>query len=247
MPVFEDEAIVLRHYSLADSDRIIVFLSRENGKVRGVAKGAKKPQSRIAANLEPLNHIRLELYAREGRDLSQIRGTELIHSYLGKNPSLRHIYAFSYFAEICNEIAQDNQGNQALFRLMLASLNAGEKQDVSPQLVRYFEIWCLKLSGLLPNYAYCSNCGKCVKDDEFFALFEAGQAQCRSCAQGHGMRIGAPASAALISMARLSPEQFIAQPVAADAIREIERLSQKLLDLHLERQLKSYPILKEVL
>jgi DNA repair protein RecO (recombination protein O) len=247
MPVFEDEAIVLRHYSLADSDRIIVFLSREYGKVRGVAKGAKKPQSRIAASLEPLNHIRLELYAREGRELGQIQRTEIIHSYLGKNPSLKQIYAFSYFAEICNEIAQDNQGNQALFRLMLASLNAGEKRDVSAQLVRYFEIWCLKLSGLLPNYAYCSNCGKCVKDDEFFAWFEAGQARCRTCSLGRGMRMGASASAALISMTRLSPEQFVAQPIAEDAIREIERLSQKLLDLHLERQLKSYPMLKDAL
>jgi len=247
MPAYEDEAIVLRHYSLSDADRIIVFLTREYGKVRAVAKGAKKLQSRIAGCLEPLSHIRLELYAREGKDLFQIRRAELVRSYLGKSPSLQQIYAFTYFAELCNEIAQDNQVNQPLFRLMLASLSAGEKYGVSPLLLRYFEVWCLKLSGLLPNYDYCSNCGKCVKDDEFFAWLEAGQARCGACAQERGLRIGASASTALVTMARLSPEQFIAQPFTENEIREIERLTHRLLDMHLEKQLKSYRILKEAL
>ena len=247
MPVYEVEAIVLRQYSLSDSDRIIVLITREYGKARAVAKGAKKPQSRIAGCLEPLNHIRLELYAREGKELGQIRRAELIHSYLGKNPSLKQIYAYNYFAEICNEIVPDNQVNYPLFRLVLAALEAGEKHGINQSLVRYFEIWCLKLSGLLPNYAYCSNCGKCVKDDEFFAWLEAGQARCTACAQGRGLKIAASASTALAAMARLSPEQFMAQPLAEDAVRDIERLSQRLLDLHLENQLKAYRILKEAL
>jgi DNA repair protein RecO (recombination protein O) len=247
MPVYEVEAIVLRQYSLSDSDRIIVIITREHGKARAVAKGVKKPQSRIAGCLEPLNHIRLELYAREGKELGQIRRAELIHSYLGKNPSLKQVYAYSYFAEICYEIVPDNQVNYPLFRLVLAALEAGEKLGISQSLVRYFEIWCLKLSGLLPNYGYCSNCGKCVKDDGFFAWLEAGQARCTACAEGRGLKIGVTASTALTTMARLSPEQFVSQPLPEDAIRDIERLSQRLLALHLEKQLKSYRILKEAL
>ena len=121
MPVHEAEAIVLRQYSLSDSDRIIVFITREYGKVRAVAKGVKKPKSRLAGSLEPLNHIRLEFYGREGQELSQIRQAELIHSYLGKIPALEQVYAYSYFAEIANEIVQDNQPNYPLFRLLLAS------------------------------------------------------------------------------------------------------------------------------
>ncbi len=247
MPVFEDEAIVLRHYTLSDSDRIILFLTRENGKVRAVAKGAKKPQSAIGGCIEPLNHIHLELYLREGKDLGQIRRTELIHSYLGKNPSFAHISAFQYFAEICSEIASDNQGNPQLFRLILASLNAGEKYGIQAALLRYFEVWCLKLSGLFPNYAYCSSCGKCVKDEEFFAWLDAGQARCEACAQGRGLKVGAAASTALITMAGLSPEQFVLRTYTEDAIRDMERLTQRLLALHLEKQLKSYRILKEAL
>lgn len=247
MPVYEAEAVVLRQYSLSDSDRIIVFITREYGKIRAAAQGVKKLKSRIAGCLEPLNHIRLEFWAREGKELGQVRQAELIHSYLGKNPKLMHVYAFSYFAEMANEIVQDNQANQSLFRLLVASLDTGERYAINQSLIRYFEIWCLKLSGLFPNYAYCSNCGKCVKDEGFFAWIEAGQARCLACAQGKGLRIGTAACAALEAMIKLPPEQFAAQPLANDAASDIEHLSQRLLDLHLEKRLKSYRILREAL
>lgn len=247
MPVHEAEAIVLRHYVLSDSDRIVVLITKEFGKIRAVARGVKKTQSRLSGSLEPLNHIRIEFYSREGRDLSQIRQTELVRSYLGSNPDLKRICAYSYFAELANEIIQDNQPNHALFRLLLRVMEAGDKNGVSPALIRYFEIWTLKLSGLLPNYAYCSSCGKCVKDDGFFAWIESGQARCDACAQGRGIKIGAPAAVALTLMAKIPPEQFARRPFDEGAAADIERLSQRLLGLHLEKQIKSYRILREAL
>jgi DNA repair protein RecO (recombination protein O) len=247
MPVHEAESIVLRQYPLSDSDRIIILVTRESGKIRAAAQGARKPKSRLGACLEPLNHLRLEYYAREGRDLAQIRQAELIHSYLGKCSSLEKIYAFNYFAEIINEIVQDNQPNPALFRLLLSSLDSGEKLISLPSLVRYFEIWSLKLSGLFLNYAYCSNCGKCVKDEGFFAWLDAGQSRCCECAQGRGLRIGKTATAALDAIAKLSPGQFGSQPLTKEAAQELESLSQRLLEMHLEKQLKSYKILAEAL
>jgi DNA repair protein RecO (recombination protein O) len=247
MPTHEAEAIVLRHYSLADSDRIIVFITREFGKVRAVGQGAKRTNSRLAGSLELLNHIRLEFFAKEGRELHQIRQTELLHPYLGKNPTLAQIYAFSYFAELANEVVQDNQPNPLLFRLLLASLEAGEKSAPNQALVRYYEIWNLKLGGLLPNYGYCSNCSKCVKNDGFFAWIESGQVRCQGCGHGRGLRVGPGAAIALDTMMRYSPGQFMAQPLSRESAAELERLSQGLLGLQLERELKSYRMLKEIL
>jgi DNA repair protein RecO (recombination protein O) len=246
MPTREAEAIVLRQYSLSDADRIIVFITREFGKVRGVAQGVKKTRSRLAGTLEPLNHLHMEFFSKEGRDLHQIRQAELIHPYLGKNPALAQVYAFSYFAELANEIVQDNQANPPLFRLLLASLEAGHRNLPNEALVRYFEIWSLKLSGFLPNYAYCSNCGKCVKDDGFFAWIESGQVRCPACAHGRGLGIGHEAAAALESLMRIGPAQFMAQPLARQSALEIERLSRGLLGLQLEKELKSYRLLKEI-
>lgn len=246
MPVHEAEAIVLRQYPLSDSDRILVFITREYGKVRAVAKGVKKPQSKIAGALEPFNHVRLEFFAREGRELGQVRQADLIHAFMGREPSLNRLYAFSYFAELANELVQENQPNPLSFRLLLASLEAGERFPVNVALIRYYEIWHLKLGGLLPDYAYCSSCGKYVKDEGFFAWFESGQARCSRCAEGRGLRVGPEAAAALAAMMRLGPGAFMAQPFARDAALEIERLSQRLLGLHLEKELKSYRILREV-
>lgn len=247
MTVHVADAIVLRQYSLSDSDRIIVFITREFGKIRAVAQGIKKPRNRIGGSLEPLNHVQLEFWVREGRELSQIRQADLIRSYLGKNPNLPKISAFSYFAELTNELVQDNQANDPLFRLVLASLEAGNTYAVSWSLVRYFEIWCLKLSGWLPNYAYCSNCGKCVKDDGFFAWLEAGQTRCSECSEGRGLQIGSIASKALELMSKLTPEQFTQRLLDFNAASEIESLTQRLLTLHLDKQLKSYRILREAL
>jgi DNA repair protein RecO (recombination protein O) len=247
MPTYEAEAVVLRQYPLSDSDRILVVITREYGKIRAVAQGVKKLNSRLAGCLEPLSHVKLEFWTREGRELAQIRYAEMIHSYLGIRPTLKRIYAFSYFAEITNEVIQDNQPNQALFRLLLASLNAGERIGVNLALVRYFEIWSLKLSGLLPNYAYCSNCGKYVKDDGFFAWIEAGQARCSACAQGRGLQVRAAAAALLETMMAIPPERFAVQALDGDASLDLERLCQRLLGLYLEKKLKSYTILLEAL
>jgi DNA repair protein RecO (recombination protein O) len=247
MPLYEAEAIVLRQYALSDSDRIIVLITKEFGKIRAVAKGARKLQNRLAGTLEPLNHIRIEYYWREGHDLCQIRHAELVRSYLGLNPTVQQVYAYSYFAELANEIVQDNQANYPLFRLLLSAMEAGEKNGVNQALVRYVESWCLRLSGLFPNYAYCSNCGKCVKDDGFFAWIERGQSLCRVCSRGNGLAIRAEASVVLDEMMKLSPEKFAARTITVDAGKDIERLTQKLLNFHIEKQLKSYRILKEAL
>ena len=247
MPTHEAEAIVLRQYSLSEYDRIVVFVTREHGRVRAVARGVKKPKSYLAGCLEPLNHVRIEFYIREGRDLAQVRQAEIIHSYLGKSPSLEQIYTYTYFAELINEIVQDNNPNFALFRLFLASLDVGERRSVGLALVRYFEIWCLKLNGLIANYDYCSNCGKCVKDEEFFAWIETGQVRCCSCAHERGIRVRAAAAAALQAMIEVSPERFVSRPFPEAAAVDLERLTQRLLALHLEKQLKSYAMLREAL
>jgi len=247
MPLLEAEAIVLRQYALAEADRIIVLLTRERGTMRTVAQGAKKPRSRLSGCLEPLTHVRLQYYAREGRDLSRLGHCEIIHSYLGKNPTLDRVFGFSYLAELAQELSPENNPNALLFRLLLAALDAGELAGVSAALLRYFELWALKLNGWLPDYAYCSACGKCVKDDGFYAWLEAGQGRCRDCAEGQGIKIGSEAARLLHQILALSPMQFASRSFPAAAAGELERLTQRLLEWHLEKRLKSYPAVKEML
>ena len=246
MPTHSAEAIVLRQYSLAEADRIVVFFSREFGKVRAVAKGAKRPRSHIGGCLEPLNRIQIEFYAREGRDLGRVTRCELLHSFLGCNPSPENMILLSYLSEIINEIVQENNPNPLLYRLFLATLTAGEATGMNQSLVRYFELWSLKLIGLLPNHDYCSNCSRCVKDVGFYAWLEAGQARCEACAGSKGIRIRPVTASALQAIWALSPERFASRPLPTAAAEDLERLSRKLLEWHLEKQLKSLPAVRRL-
>jgi DNA repair protein RecO (recombination protein O) len=247
MPTREAEAVVLRQYSLSEADRIVVFLTREHGTLRAVAQGAKKPRSRLGACLEPLTHVRLQFYAKEGGDLARIWQCEMIHSYLGKNPTLDRVFGFSYLAELAQELVPENSPNALLFRLFLAVLEAGERIGANPALLRYFELWALKLNGWLPDYDYCSGCGRCVKEDEFCAWSEAGQVRCRACAGDRGIRVGSDAARLLHEVLKLSPAQFASRSQPGSAARDLERLTQKLLEWHLEKRLKSYVALKQMM
>lgn len=247
MPIYEDEAIVLRHYPIAESDRIVVCVGPEMGKIRAVAAGIKKPKNRFAGCLEPLNHIKIVYFNREGRDLGRIRHAELVHSYSRRIPTLDHMFAFTYFAELVHAFAQENQSNPTLFRLLQASLKAGENNVPIQPLVRYFEVWCLKISGFFPNYDYCSRCGKYVKEEGFLVRIKDAVAYCKACAPQNGVLIGAAAAGSLRAIIQRSPEDFAAMPLDAAVGRQLENLTQALLGLNLDSPLKSYRILKEAL
>jgi len=247
MSLHEAEAIILRHYPLSEADRLIVLLTREVGLLRGVVRGAKKPTSRLGACLEPLNHAIVQYYLREGADLARIIQCEIVYSFLGRVRSLDRVCGFTYFAELAQEMSQENNPNPVVFRLLLASLRSGEQLGVNNQLLRYFELWMLRLSGLLPDYDYCSNCGLCVKQKGFYAWLEGGQGRCEACSGSRGLKVGPEAAAILHRLQRLPPEVFAALHWSEQASRELEDLSRSLLDWHLERKLKSFRVLQEVL
>jgi DNA repair protein RecO (recombination protein O) len=247
MPIRDAEAIVLRQYPLSEADRIVVFLTREQGTLRAVAQGAKKPRSRLGGCLEPLNQVQVQFYAKEGADLARVWHCEVIHSFLGKKPTLDRVFGFSYLAELAQELVPENSPHALLFRLFLAVLLTGEREGVNDALLRYFELWALKLNGWLPNYDYCPGCGRCVKDDGFYAWLEAGEGRCRACAEDRGIRMGADTARLLHQVLELSPAQFVSRPQSAASARELERLTQKLIEWHLEKRLKSYSALRDLL
>jgi len=201
----------------------------------------------MAGALEPFNHVMIEFWFREGKDLGRIRGADLIGIFPGKAMDIPRIYSCTYFAEIINETTQENQANHALFRLLLASMKAASASIPTAALVRYFEIWTLRLNGFLPNLNRCSICGKGIIDDGFFAWIESGEARCRNCAGGVGLFVSAKSALLLEKMMKLPPEEFMILPFEQEAAFELERFTQRFLSFNLERQLKSWPLLREIL
>jgi DNA repair protein RecO (recombination protein O) len=149
VPLYTADALILRTYKLGEADRIVVFLTRDRGKKRGVAKGARRSRSRFAGALEPLTEARVAYFEKERRELVGLNYAETVRSPLsGPGDGLGHV---GYFAELLDEWAQEADADERLFRLgtaMLSALAAGA--PVEP-LARYFEYWLLRLQGVYPE------------------------------------------------------------------------------------------------
>ena len=150
MPLYTAEALVLRTYKLGEADRIVVFLTRDRGKKRGVAKGARRPRSPFTGALEPMTEVRVAYFEKERRELVGLNYAETVRSplTLANQDALGYV---SYFAELLDEWAQEADADDRLYRLgasMLDALAAGA--PVEP-LARYFEYWLLRLQGVYPE------------------------------------------------------------------------------------------------
>ena len=153
MPLYTADALVLRTYALGEADRLVVFLTRDRGKKRGVAKSARRPRSRFMGALEPLTEARVAYFESARRELVGLNYAETIRSpmQLTSEAAQEGLTHAAYFAELLNEWAQEADADERLYRLgasMLDALAAGA--PVEP-LARYFEYWLLRLQGLYPD------------------------------------------------------------------------------------------------
>jgi recombinational DNA repair protein (RecF pathway) len=147
MPLYTTDALILRTYKLGESDRIVVFLTRDRGKKRGVAKNARQSRRRFGGALEPLTCGRVGYMERERRDLVSVQYVEQLRSPLAAVDGQALGYA-EYFAELLDEWAPEADPNETLFRLgasMVDAMAAGVPID---PLARYFEYWLLRLQGV---------------------------------------------------------------------------------------------------
>ena len=146
------ESLILRTYPLKESDLIVSFLTRESGKLRGVANRARKPKSGYGAGLERLSHVRLAYFQRENRDLVRIDSAELIRAHFS-SASFDHSLALDFMAEVSELLLPADEVNEKYFRLLLAvmtDLELAPPESIWKSLT-YFALWSVRLQGFLPD------------------------------------------------------------------------------------------------
>src|SRR5687767_16003909 len=128
MPLYTAEALVLRTYKLGEADRIVVFLTRDRGKKRGVAPNARKSRKRFGAALEPLTEVRVAYFEKERRELVSLNYAEPVRSplSLAEESALGYV---SYFAELLDEWAQEADADDRLYRLGPSMLDALRSEE----------------------------------------------------------------------------------------------------------------------
>ena len=125
MPLKDSEAIVLRTYPLREADLLVTFFTRAEGKVRGVARSAKKSKRRFGGALEPLTWVRVYYEDRERQELARIDSCEVLQSPLADQVTYARAVALAHVAELLDELLPDREANDAIFRLALAAFVAG--------------------------------------------------------------------------------------------------------------------------
>jgi len=147
MPLFTTDALILRTYKLGESDRIVVFLTRDRGKKRGVARNARQSRRRFGGALEPMTLGRVGYLERERRELVSLHYVEPIRSPMAAADGVALGHA-GYFAELIDEWAPEADPNETLFRLGASMVDAMAEGVAIEPLARYFEYWLLRLQGV---------------------------------------------------------------------------------------------------
>src|SRR5436190_999131 len=182
MRLVTTDAIVLRSYNLAESDRIVLCLTRSSGLIRAVAKGARRMKSRFGAALEPFTVIKLSFHERENRDLVTMSGAEILKSHFHLSGNLESAEVLAYMGEMVAEFAPPHETDERLFRMLSACMDALAEQKGSERaLMRYFEIWLLRLAGLFPDFRACAACGLDLETAAMTAIDSEMRPLCENC------------------------------------------------------------------
>ena len=244
MPLHAADALILRTYKLGEADRIVVFLTADRGKRRGVARGARRPRSPFSGALEPMTRGRVAYFERERRELVRLRYVEPVCSPLASSSAeaLAHV---GYFAELIDEWAPEADPNEKLFRLgaaVVESLAAGRPVD---RLARYFEFWLLRLQGVYPPIAACSRCGG---DLSAGGRLDGGGGTlvCIRCDPHGGGALSAAAMSFLQAARAVAPAELGDVELTAAADRELARVHQRLIRAHLDKELKSLRVVQSL-
>jgi DNA repair protein RecO (recombination protein O) len=240
------EAILLSIQDLQEADRVVEFLTREDGKRRGVARGAKRRYSRFAGELQPLAKARIGWVEKEGRDLVRIGSVELLRP-VKSLADLEGIFLGAALAEQMAVFAQENEPSEVAFRLLDSTIEALEAGVDRALAARYYESWLLRLAGLFPPPVDCPHCGRPF-DEAGAALAPSGEAiLCRECAGPAGRRISAGALDFWRRIGRENLPKMASSPPPPAVLSEAEEVSGRIRRHFLQHELKSLTVMERTL
>jgi DNA repair protein RecO (recombination protein O) len=246
---------VLRTYPLKEADLVVSFFTRDQGKLRGVAKRARRPKSAFGAGLERLSHVRMAYFQRETRELVNLDSCELIQSQFGLASDYRASVALDYLAEVSDQLLPTAEPGERFFRLLLAVLEALRNDTAAGPwcAVTYFSYWAARLSGWLPELDVCLGCGSLLDDPEApeRAYFSRGQpglvcGHCRGAAGvgGGSSELSAESRAIARDIARSPLAQVAAAGWTQGKAADLRRFLVSQIESHVERKLITVSLLE---
>ncbi len=239
------EALILRTWPVHEADQIVSLFTRDQGKLKGIAKSAAKSRRRFGGALEPMTHVLATYVEKPRQELVRLDSCEILSSPLSESIDYGRAAALAFFAEVLEETLPDHDPQDPVFRLALAVLEHTRIGSIWLP-VTYFGLWILRLMGWMPEIFRCTLCGRAFSGE---AAYFQSQSDGLLCAEDRH-----PASRALSAASLAAADRIFRAPIAAFAAEDwpqsraadLRRFSLQALERHLERQLRSAHALRKL-
>jgi DNA repair protein RecO (recombination protein O) len=239
VPLYKDQGVVLGAVKLAEADKIVTILTQSSGKIRAVAKGIRRTNSKFGARLEPFTHVSVMLY--RGRNLDTVTQAEIINSFRTVRDDFGRFSAGEAMLEAADKVAEEHERNVPLFLLLVRALRALDARPPEPASVaEAFILKLLSLSGFSPSLSACAVCGS-MSVGRF--SHSQGGAVCDQCHDRDAQRVDPDALGWLAALATLPLEQAGGALPPPRVHRAGRALLYGFAEYHLERRIRSLPAL----
>lgn len=240
---FRSEAIVLKRTDFGEADRLLTLFSRERGKIRAVAKGARKPQSRKTGHVDLF--MRTNFFFAEGRDLAIITQAEMVEAYPALREDLVRTTYAAYVVELLDRFTVEEDRHVNIYNLLADALGWLATSEDLLLAARFYELRLLSLTGFQPQLFRCVACGADIQEQDQFFSAELGGLLCPGCRLSD--RNAQPISAIAVKVLRYLQTRDWATVSVLQLKRklqhELERIMHFYLTFILERNLKSVDFL----
>ncbi len=244
MPARETEAIILKSFPLGEADRLVSFLGRTSGRMRGVAGGARRLRNRYGSTLELLSHAQIWYFERETRDLVRIQQAELLESFHKAQSDYSLSTGLALVSEVAEQVLPEQEVNEAMFRLILLSAREIERRGLSALPLSYFAFWTVRLAGWLPRFDVCAFCGKPLgKGTAYQDAFHPGLLDEQH--RRPGMKPVSHEARELAEVfAKQRLDQFDAALASLPGVKELREAGLNWIEHHTERKLTTRALLE---
>jgi DNA repair protein RecO (recombination protein O) len=240
------EAIILHTFPARERDKLVVFLTPEQGKRKGWAYGARSLKNRFGASLEPLAKVRIGFVERESDEVVRIESVDLVRSLFPAQQDLINSIAATYIAETVDTFAQFGDPSELIYRLLDHTTSALLEGAPALPVVVYAELWMLRLAGILPSARSCSECDRPLARPLRFDARLPGFV-CADCAARDADVIANDVADAIDNVMRFPVADFAQTQPPTEVLVELRSLAATLRRNFLGHELKSFEILAGVL
>ena len=240
---FRSEAIVLRRTDFGEADRLLTLYSRDFGKIKAIAKGARKPQSRKTGHVEQF--MRSNFLFASGREIAILTQAEMVQPYAALRDDLILTTYAAYLVELLDRFTVEEDKHTGIYQLLADALGWLTSHDDVLLVARFYELRLLGLAGFRPQLFHCVACGESIEEQDQFFSAELGGVLCPNCRDEDRRAVGITAvSTKVLRYLQTRPWDTVhALRLKRNVHTELENVMHFYITYVLERNLKSVEFL----